>query len=469
MMRVLEFIVALVIVAVLGVVAAVVMPSSGHVERSITVSKDLRPVYDLLDNFGRLPQYSVLRREDRNLQFSFSGAAYGPGAAISWTSTNPKIGNGGLTIASATPDFAKIDSNTHKASIVWNLNNVWRGQDKHFTLDMERSGSRDQLTKITWAYDVSYGWNLVNRFANLYIHGDPDAFIQFGLNNLQNILATVPNVDYSQLFPTIVKTQPTPVLLVSSSVARKGGDAGVAEARNQIKTRIQAVAKKLNVNITGPAVFYITNFGDQNIDFDLAMPIDSSTLTIDGQEQQLTAATPPSLDTDSAPAEAQSAPAEAGTAAKAAYTGPAPGSRDKRGRLVVDGNVRAELAFGGLALRGVWIGNFNGVPQVGNMLKAYAETHGYQFDDVVNPMYEIVEQAQVQSDSGDITAYAHHAVYLPLSKAPEQTPEQAAGLKPPEPASDELPAGASSAPAGASSVAPAASAAAPAEADSASN
>ncbi len=33
MMRVLEFLVALVIVAVIGVLAAVVMPGSGHVER----------------------------------------------------------------------------------------------------------------------------------------------------------------------------------------------------------------------------------------------------------------------------------------------------------------------------------------------------------------------------------------------------------------------------------------------------
>lgn len=489
MMRVLEFIVALVIVAVLGVVAAVVMPSSGHVERSLTVSKDMRQVYDLLDNFQRLPQYSELRSEDRNLKFSFSGPAYGPGAAISWTSANPKVGNGGLTIASSTPDFDKFDNNTHKASIVWNLDNLWRGQDKHFTLDLVREGSRDQLTKITWAYDVSYGWNLVNRFANLYIHGDPDTFIQFGLNNLQNILATVPNVDYSQLFPSIEKTQPTPVLLVSSSVARKGGEAGIAEATDQIKTRIQAVAKKLKVNITGPAIFYITNFGDQNIDFELAMPIDSSTLTLDGQDQQLTAASPPVLgeasepaEAESAPAPAASAPAEAGSApasastsakAKAKPTGPAPGSRDKRGRLVVDGNVRAELAFGGLALKGIWIGNFNGVPQTGNMLKAYADTHGYKFDEVVNPMYDIVVTPEVQDEKGDITAYAHHAVYLPLTNAPEQTPEQKAGLHPQEPDSGDMPASVSStsAPAEASSAAPAPSGTAsePAEASSASN
>ena len=61
MMRVLEFLVALIIVAVIGVVAAVVMPGSGHVERSLVIGKDMRQVYDVVDNFRRLPDYSVLR------------------------------------------------------------------------------------------------------------------------------------------------------------------------------------------------------------------------------------------------------------------------------------------------------------------------------------------------------------------------------------------------------------------------
>jgi type II secretory pathway component PulJ len=71
MMRVFEFLVALVIVAILGVLAAVVMPSSGHVERELVVGKDMRQVYDLLDNFRRFPDYSVLRSQDSKVQFKY--------------------------------------------------------------------------------------------------------------------------------------------------------------------------------------------------------------------------------------------------------------------------------------------------------------------------------------------------------------------------------------------------------------
>ena len=424
MMRVLEFLVALVIVVMIGVVAAVVMPGSGHVDRSLVVGKDMRQVYDVLDNYHRLPDYAVLRSLDRNVQFSFSGKTFGPGAEVSWVSNDAKLGNGGLTIASATPEFDKIDSNVKKASIVWNLDNNWRGLDKHFTLDLERQGSRGQLTQITWSYDVSYGWNLVNRFANLYIHGDPDSFIQFSLNNLQNVLAGVPNVDYSALIPTIEQTQPTPVLLVSTSMARKDGLDGLDDAVTKATAEIQAAAKKLGVNVNGSRILITTNYGDQTYTFDVALPIDTSTLNVNGQSVQLTAPTPAALD-------ASGAPAEASTAADVAAPALAAGSRDRFSRLVVDSNVRATLAFGGAALKGVWNGTYAGVPQTRDMLKAYAQTHGYTFDDVVNRSYDILVTPEVKDAGGNITTYAKYNVFLPITNAPAQTPEQEAGIQPP--------------------------------------
>jgi len=450
MMRVFEFLVALVIVAVIGVVAAVVMPSSGHVERSQVVGKDMRQVYDLLNNFRRFPDYSVLRSQDSGVQFKFSGKAYGPGSEISWTSTDPKLGDGGLTIASATPQFDQIDNNTQDATIVWNLDNNWRGLDKHFTLDLERQG-HGRLTQITWSYDVQYGWNLINRFANLYIHGDPDSFIQFSLNNLQNVLAGVANVDYSGLMPKIAQSQPTPVLFVTRHIDRsKGGSEVLDDILAQSQTELKAQAKKLGVNVTGPAILFITNYGDPDFDFDVALPIDSSTLTINGQSEQLTAPVAPTLD-----ATAAAEPAPSASAAAAAAAAATAGTRDRFGNLVVEGDVRAMMAFGGSTLQGIWEGTFNGVPQTVKMLTAYAQTHGYKFDSTVNPPYDIVVAAEVRDSTGAITSYARHQVSLPLLDAPAQTPEQEAGLLPPE--QNGAPAAAGSAPAPAAS-APAAAA-----------
>ncbi|HEV2681675.1 MAG TPA: polyketide cyclase, partial [Rhodanobacter sp.] len=243
--------------------------------------------------------------------------------------------------------------------------------------------------------------------------------------------------------PSIEQTQPTPVLLVSTSIARKDGLDGLNDAVAKALTEIQAAAKKLGVNVTGPRILITTNYGDQTYTFDVALPIDSSTLTVNGQSVQLTAPTPPSLDA-AAPAEASSAAAAADNVAV--------GSRDRFGRVAVDGNVRATLAFGGAALKGVWNGTFAGVPQTRDMLKAYAQTHGYTFDDVVNRPYDILATPEVKDAGGNITTYAKYNVFLPITNAPEKTPEQEAGIQPP---SLDAAAPAGSAPAPASSAAPA--------------
>jgi len=445
MMRVLEFIVALIIVIVVAVVVGVVMPGSGHVERSLVVGKDMRQVYDVLNNFRRFPEYSAQRDYDRNIKFDFSGKAYGPGAEISWNSDDGKVGTGKFTIATAEPSFEKVDSTAKKATIVWNVDNDWRGNDKHFTFDLERNGSRGQLTKVTWSYDVAYGFNLINRYSNLYIHGDPDAFIQFTLNNLQNVVASVQNVDYTKLIPYIEQTQPTPVLMVSSSIERKGGLEALNDATDKAIGQIQAAAKKLGVTTTGPRIIYTTNYGDQNYAFDVAMPISATSLNVGGQSVELTAAKAPDLTA-----------AAASTSADAANAGgdTTPGGHDRFGRLIVDNDVRAFLAFGGPALKAVWNGTAAGVPQTRDLMKAYSQTHGYKFDEVTGRFYDIEAKPEVKQ--GDqVTQYAEFDVYLPLTWAPDQTPEQAAGIKPPtlDDSSEQAPAssGTAAAPASAAS------------------
>src|SRR3569833_1366982 len=135
MMRVLEFIVALFFVVVVGVVVGVFMLGCGFVEWSLVFGKDMRQVYDVLDNFRRFEDYSSLRQEDPKIQFKLSGKDFGPGAEVSWNSDDDRIAEGKLTIASAEPEFFKVDNTVNNAKIIWNLDNGWRGQDKHFTLD----------------------------------------------------------------------------------------------------------------------------------------------------------------------------------------------------------------------------------------------------------------------------------------------------------------------------------------------
>ncbi|MGH8115041.1 MAG: polyketide cyclase, partial [Rhodanobacteraceae bacterium] len=92
MTRVLEFVVALIIVFILAVIVGLFLPSHAHIERSIDISHNPQHIYDVLNNFRRFPDYvgGDLQAQDPQIKFSFSGPAYGPGATISWTGSSER-------------------------------------------------------------------------------------------------------------------------------------------------------------------------------------------------------------------------------------------------------------------------------------------------------------------------------------------------------------------------------------------
>jgi hypothetical protein len=268
-------------------------------------------------------------------------------------------------------------------------------------------------------------------------------------------MAAIPNIDYSKMVPSIADQPAKPILFVSTTAPRTLDD--VDTASDKAMAEIQAAAKKLGVNIVSPRITFTTNWGDQNYTFDVAAEIDSTTLKLNGQDVEITAAQRPSLDA--------AAPAEASTAAApAAADTTAPGSKDKYGRVVVDGNVKAVLAFGGKALKAEWNGTGAGLPQTRQMLAAYSQTHGYKYDDVTYRAYDIQVKAPV-NNKGTIEGYDEQKfeIYLPLQgDVPDQTPEQEAGMKQPG-LEEAAPAGSSTAPAPAGTApAPAGTAPAPA-------
>ena len=425
MMRVLEFIVALIMKVVLYTLVGVFMPDHGSTSRSLEVSHDFRQVYDILSNFRRFPDYGVLRAYDPNTQFTYAGPAYGVGAQVSWTSNNSKVQSGTLTITKDEPGARQV-RDAGSAEIVWSLKNPWTGHDKRFDIELSRSG---RLVKVVMRYKVNYGWNLIDRYSRLYIHGDPAAFVQYTLSNLQNVLASIPNVDYNSMHPVIEATPSQPVLYVSTKAKRTLDD--VAVATDAALKEIDAAMKTLGVTAAGPRITITRDYGDQNYAFDVAVPISSSTLTLDKQTYDLTQP-------------GQAADTADGSAAGA-------GAWTKDGALIVAGAVRARMDFGGRALEADLQASPASLPLMRLYLQAYAQTHGYAYDPNSKPLYDAVIK-DVDPNTGE----GSYKVYLPLSWAPDATPDQAV-----------LPAAAASAaPAVASSV-PASAASAPAPAGSA--
>ncbi|MBO9664830.1 SRPBCC family protein [Dokdonella sp.] len=353
MIRILEVLVSLVIVFALAVLIGVLLPSHGHVTRVVEVSSPVRQVYDTLNTFRRFPQWSAFRGLDPQTQFKVEGPDFGPGSKVSWTSSNARVGSGEYEITKSEQD----------SKIEMSVKNHWTGENKKFTIDLEPSANGKTL-KIRWGFDADYGWDLLARYAGLYIYGDPAQTIQSDLNNVAAILAGFPNTDYKDQKIDLVDVTTKPVLLVATKAKRSLDD--VAEATDTAVAEIEAVMKKAGLTAAGPTMTITTNWGDEDYAFSIAIPVDNATFTLDKHDFTIDAPTPKPSDTQD----------DSGDGEEKTLN---PGDRDEHGLLVIGGNVRAAQWYQGKALMSEYTGSPASLPLYRLNLKAYAETHGYRY------------------------------------------------------------------------------------------
>jgi hypothetical protein len=348
MTRLLELLVAIIIVFVLAVVFGALLPSHRHIERSADVSSPARQVFDVIDGFRTYPSWNAIKSYDHAVQLSFSGPESGPGSTVNWTSSDNRIGAGSLTVA-ADP------APQQDTQVVWNLQNNWRGDNKKMTIDLTPSQNGKTL-KITMGYDVDYGWDLPARYSGMYLEGDPATQIQIQLVNLQNMVATFPNVDYKDTKFEIKDVTAQPTLLVSTKAKRTLDE--VADATDKAITQIQAVVKKDKLNIVGPRTTITTNWGDENYEFDVAFAVDR--------------------------ADAQ-----------------------------VADPVKTGNSYAGKALMTTFTGSPAQLPLSRLLLKAYAYTHGYTFDESSEGSGRFYDE--LTSDPKEAEDNQTFNVYLPVT------------------------------------------------------
>lgn len=392
MIRVLELLISLLIVTALIVVIGLLLPSSGHVERSTEVSNPVRQIYDSVNTLRRFPEWSGERRLDPQLRMEFAGPRSGVGAAVNW-SGDASVGKGSLTIVSSDPDSQV------KMAVV----DDFAGTDKNYTIRIEPSQT-GKTARVFWSYDVEYGWDLMARYAGLYIHGKPDANVQANLSNLSAMLASFPNVDYKDTAIQLVDVTGGPMLLISTKAPRTLDEVALAEDEATVK--IEAVMKKAGLTAAGPRRTITTNWGDDSYAFDVAIPVNSPTFVLDKVTHTISAVPDSTIVEDDLD----------GSAGKTF----AAGDIDSNGYLVVENEVRGTLGYTGKALASEYTGSPASLPLLRLMEKAYAETHGHGYsememgrawDEVIPPPVAADGSAAVAAE-GEKT----YKVYLPVSE-----------------------------------------------------
>lgn len=346
MTRLIEFVIALVLVAVLFVLVGVFLPSHRYVRHSVETNRPVRLVYDLLNGFQRLDEWHPKRLHDPAIKYTLEGAPRGTGAVLRFESQDPKIGSGTYTVTESIQD----------ERIEWAADTNSYGTNKTYVFTLD---DRGKTVDINWEYDVDYGWDLLGRYAGLYIDRTVGDDMRLGLTNLTGLLATIPNFNYDNPMVDVkeAEVQSQPALVISTSA-----DRNITAVEEELDASIRKIREAIasnNLEAAGPARLTTIEFADKKYSFEVAIPVRTPVAQ---------------AETDEAAAQQPAAPQpEVGGALAAAAT-PIEGLNLPEG--IVSG-----VTYGGRVVTTDYAGHPASLPLIRDMLRAYAATHGLRVHD----------------------------------------------------------------------------------------
>jgi uncharacterized protein YndB with AHSA1/START domain len=344
MYRILEFVIAAALTVLLFVTIALFLPDHARVERHIELSNPTTQVYDALNHFKRYNEWQPWAASDNLTKYSVSGPEFGVGAKFAWSSPfNKDIGTGTLEIVESAPD----------ERVVMSLVNDWRGHDKSQTFVLTPDTQTNSVA-LSWAIDVEYGWDLIGRFAGLYLNGRVGESMNTGLAHLATLMSAVPNVDYSQVEVSAVDVPSVDLLYIGATAAAAPRQWDEAEAvMDGAWNEVAAFVERNKLVVIGEKRRIINVLGEENNDFNLAWAVEPNT-------------------------------------------------------AVPTGNIRAGKSYAGRALTTQYRGHRVGLGKARDMLRAYAMTHGYQYDRDQRGAWE--EWPPANEETGELLT----TLYLPF-------------------------------------------------------
>lgn len=386
MTRLLEILISLAIVVALFLLVALVLPSHRHLEKQVETNRKLTIVYDTLNSLRRFPDWNPLVLRDPKMQLQFSGPASGVGARMDYTSDKPQLGQGSWEITATQP----------RASVTYAIVNPQRGHDKTSVFTLKPTGRAGRNVEISQTYDVSYGWDLLGRYAGLYVSRHVGDDMDLGLQRLTNMLAQVPNTDYavqgSKLAGLSFVDLPAEDLLVVNAGSIERNTLKIQEA---MRADMEWIKRSMDANglvAAGPMRIVSTELARETYTFDVVVPVrraggaaaaDTAPAPVAGQEGAVAAA----------PARAPVTAASGAPMTSLKLLGPVKYQRSEAGRYA----------------SATYVGYMAELETVRNALRAWALTQG---EEPAGLAFEVYKRGIEQS----FTANGQYDVYWAVKK-----------------------------------------------------
>lgn len=179
-MKVLQGLLALIVLLVLGAVAyGFSLPPQAHMERAIVIARPPATVFAVLNSYRDFSAWSPWTRLDPAMQVRIEGPAQGVGARYYWSSAQESVGSGSQEIVESVPHslirvaltFSGMDSKNHAS----------------YRLTPEGTG-----THLVWTHDAEFGGDLIGRYFGLLLDRMLGADYERGLAQLKAFVEALP-------------------------------------------------------------------------------------------------------------------------------------------------------------------------------------------------------------------------------------------------------------------------------------
>ena len=267
MTRLLEILISLAIVAGLFLVVALVLPSSRHLVEKVETNRKLTIVFDSLNSVRRFKDWNPLVLRDPRVKMTLSGPETGVGARIDYVSTNENLGKGSWVISESVP----------REKVSYKIENEERGSNKRTSFTFKPTGRNNRNVEITQSYDVDYGWNLIGRYAGMYVSRHIGDDMKMGLSRIVSMVAAVPNFDYamagSKMVDMKVVDHPAEELLYVNAGNVERGNSQIQASITANGEWLKRVIEANDLEAVGPLRIITTDLGRETYNFDVAQVV----------------------------------------------------------------------------------------------------------------------------------------------------------------------------------------------------
>ncbi|MBJ6983887.1 SRPBCC family protein [Luteimonas sp. MC1750] len=265
MTRLLELLISMAIVAVLFLIVGVVLPSSRSLSESVETNRRMSIVFDTVNSFKRFDDWHPFALGQ--VKLNRSGPDEGVGARIEYDSEVSGVGKGSWEIVESEQD----------SRVVYRIDDENRGSNKQSTITLKPTGRGGRNVEITQDYSIDYGWDLLGRYAGLYVSRNVGDTMKFGLGRLTNMLAAVPNFDYrvdgSNLANLEIAQIPAENLLVVNAGAIERNNEVVKKAMKDNAEWIKRTMDESGLEPIGPLRIVTTEFARDTYTFDVVQAV----------------------------------------------------------------------------------------------------------------------------------------------------------------------------------------------------